>query len=153
MNRYKFQGTMKIKFTGIFWLRRTAIITDIIRTDIRVRDEWLITCMLISEIKSFIYALALTAFWLDHHWKRAWVCGDLTENQGRDYLTHWGRVTHKQIIIGLDNGLWPGWRQVIIWTNAGILSIGNLGTNFSETSIEIYTFSFKECVWKWLLQK
>ena len=64
------------------------------------------------------------------------------------YLTHWGRVTHicvsKQKSIGLDNGLSPGRHQAIIWTNAGILLIGPLGTNFSEILIEIPTFSFKK---------
>ena len=61
-------------------------------------------------------------------------------------LTHWGRVTHicvnKLTIIGSDNGLSPGRRQAIIWTNVGILFIETLGTNFSEISIEIHTFSF-----------
>ena len=51
-------------------------------------------------------------------------------------LTHWHRVMHiyinKLTIIGSDNGLPPGWRQAIIWTNAGI-SIGSLGSNLSET--------------------
>ena len=47
-------------------------------------------------------------------------------------------------IIGSDNGLLPGRRQAIIWTNAGLSLIGPLGTNFSETLIEIYTFSFKK---------
>ena len=63
-------------------------------------------------------------------------------------LTHWGRVTHicvnKLTIIGLDYGLSPGRRQAIIWTNAGILLIGPLGTNFSEILIEILAFSFKK---------
>ena len=63
-------------------------------------------------------------------------------------LTHWGRVTHicvgKLSIIGSDNGLSPGRRQAIIWTNAGMLLIGPLGTNFSEILIEILTFSFKK---------
>ena len=63
-------------------------------------------------------------------------------------LTHWGRVTHicvgKLTIIGSDNGLSPGRRQAIIWTNAAILLIGPLGTNFSEILIKIYTFSFKK---------
>ena len=49
-------------------------------------------------------------------------------------LTHWDRVTHicvsKLTSIGSDNGLLPGRRQAIIWTNAGILLIGPLGTNF-----------------------
>ena len=60
--------------------------------------------------------------------------------------THLGQVTHicvsKQTIIGSDNGLSPGWRQAIIWTNAGILSIWTLGTNFSEILGEIHSFSF-----------
>ena len=63
-------------------------------------------------------------------------------------LTHWGRVTHiyvnKLTIIGSDNGLSPGRRQAIIWTNAAILLIEPLETNFSEILIEIQTFSFKK---------
>ena len=35
-------------------------------------------------------------------------------------------------------------RQTIIWTNAGILLIGPLGTNFSKILIKINTFSFKK---------
>ena len=46
-------------------------------------------------------------------------------------------------IIGLNNGLSPGRRQAIIWTNMGILSIGPLGTIFSEIIIEILAISFK----------
>ena len=61
-------------------------------------------------------------------------------------LTHWGRATHicvgKLTIIGSDNGLSPARRQAIIWTIAGILLIGPLGTNFSEILIRIQTFSF-----------
>ena len=63
-------------------------------------------------------------------------------------LTHWGRVTHICVgnltIIGSDNGLSPDRRQAIIWTNAGLLLIGPLGTNFSEILIEILAFSFKK---------
>ena len=63
-------------------------------------------------------------------------------------LTHWGRVTHicvsKLTTIGSDNGLSPGRRQAIIWTNAGLLLIQTLGTNFSEILREIYIFSFKK---------
>ena len=50
----------------------------------------------------------------------------------------------KLTIIGSDNGLSPGRRQAITWTNVGILLIGPLGTNFSEMLIEIHTFSFKK---------
>ena len=51
---------------------------------------------------------------------------------------------NKLTIIGSDNGLSPGRRQAIIWTNAEILLIGPLGTNFSEIVIDIWTFSFKK---------
>ena len=44
-----------------------------------------------------------------------------------------------------DNGLSPGRRQAIIWNkNAGLLLIEPLGTNFSEISFGIQTFSFKK---------
>ena len=63
-------------------------------------------------------------------------------------LNHWGRVTHICVcnltIIGSDNGLSPGRRQAIIWTNAGILLIRPLRTNFSEILIEILTPSLKK---------
>ena len=67
-------------------------------------------------------------------------------------LTNWGGVTHISLgnltIIGLDNGLLPGQRQAIIWTNDGILLIGPSRTNFSEISIEIHTFSFNKMLLK-----
>ena len=47
-------------------------------------------------------------------------------------------------IIGSDNGLLPVRRQAIIWTNAGILLIRTLGTNFSEILIQIHTFLNKK---------
>ena len=73
------------------------------------------------------------------------------------HLTHWGRVTYicvgKLTIIGSDNGLSPGRRQAIIWTNAGILSIEPLGTNFSEILIRIQIFSLKKMRLKMLSAK
>ena len=42
-------------------------------------------------------------------------------------------------ITGSDNGLSPGRRQVIIWTNAELLLNGTFGTNFSDISINIFT--------------
>ena len=63
-------------------------------------------------------------------------------------LTYWGWMTHicvsKLTTNGSDNGLSPGRRQTIIWTNAGISWIGSLGTNFNEILIEIYTLSLKK---------
>ena len=70
------------------------------------------------------------------------------------YLTHWGRVMHICVdnlaVIGSDNGLSPGRRQAIIWTNDGILLIRPSGTNFSEVLIEIHIFHWRKCIWKCL---
>ena len=63
-------------------------------------------------------------------------------------LTHWGWVAHICVSdltsIDSDNGLSPGRRQAIIRTNAGLLLIEPLGTNFSEILIEILIFSIKK---------
>ena len=58
---------------------------------------------------------------------------------GSDYI-----CISKLTSIVSDNGLLSGRRQAIIWTIAGILLIGPLGTNFSEIFIKIHTFSFKK---------
>ena len=50
----------------------------------------------------------------------------------------------KPTIIGTDNGLSPGRRKAIIWTNAGILLIRTLGTNFSEILGKIHSFLFSK---------
>ena len=67
-------------------------------------------------------------------------------------LTHWGRVMQlcisKLTILGSDNGLLPGCHQTITWTNAGIVLIGPLGTNFNEILIEIHTFLSKKMLLK-----
>ena len=67
------------------------------------------------------------------------------------YKRNW-RVTHicvsNQTIIGSDNGLSPGRRQAIIRTNAGILLIESLGTNYNEILIDIHIFSFKKIHFK-----
>ena len=88
-----------------------------------------------SLMKMWFYIVSINVIWL--------------HNRSQSLsLTHWGRVTHicvnKLTIIGSDNGLSPGRRQAIIWTNDGILLIAPLGTNFSEILIEIYIFSFKK---------
>ena len=56
------------------------------------------------------------------------------------FLIHWGRVTH--ICIGKPSDAYM--RQAIIWTNAWLLLIEPLGTNFSEILIGIQTFSSKK---------
>ena len=60
-------------------------------------------------------------------------------------LTHWDRVTHicvgKLAIIGLDNGLSPGRRQAIIWTDSGIVLIGPLRNKLQWNFIR-HSYSF-----------
>ena len=92
---------------------------------------------------------------LNFNANRIWWCRHCTEvllSFVMCTLTHWGRVTHicvsKQTIIGSDNGLSPGRRQAIIWTNAEILLTGPLRTNFSEIFTEIQKFSFKKMHFK-----
>ena len=72
-------------------------------------------------------------------------------------LTHWGRVTHicisKLTMIGSDNGLSPGRRQAIIWTNAWVLLIRTLETKFSEILSEVKIFYSRKSIWKCRLKK
>ena len=72
-------------------------------------------------------------------------------------LTHWGQATYICIseltIIGSDAVMLPGWHQAIMWTNAGILLIGPMGTSFSEILMEIFTFSLKKMDLKMLSGK
>ena len=68
-------------------------------------------------------------------------CHFFSQNRFRYASLNW-------VIIGSDNGLSPVRRQAIIWTNAGIMLIGPLGTNFSEILIGIQTFSFKKMLLK-----
>ena len=86
--------------------------------------------------------------WLQMHSHTTSIPGDYMTCQTHSHLTHWGRVMHicvnKIIVIASDNGLWPGRRQAIIWTNAGIFLSGPLGTNFSEIFSAIHTFSCKK---------
>ena len=55
------------------------------------------------------------------------------------------------MIIGSDDGLSPGRRQAIIWTNAGIVLIRPLGTNFNEILTE--NFRSRTSIWKCDLEK
>ena len=54
------------------------------------------------------------------------------------------RVSHicvsENDIIGSDNGLWSVRPQAIVWTNARLLSIASLLTNFRQTGIKCSNF-------------
>ena len=49
-------------------------------------------------------------------------------------------LTVDNLYIGYNWQVGPDRRQAIIWTNAWILFIGPLGTNFSELLIESFLF-------------
>ena len=121
----------------------------------------LIRCDLYWRFNGISKELYYIMYWVSHQWLYN-VCEiatstkifkqgvDVVESDGRRYslLTHWGRVTHTCVgnltIIGPDNGLSPGRRQGIIWTNAVVFLIGPWGTSFSEILIGIHSFSFKK---------
>ena len=67
-------------------------------------------------------------------------------------LTLWGRVMHICVdnltIIGSDNGFIAWTAPSHYLTNAGILLIRTLGTNFSELLSVIHLFSFKKSHFK-----
>ena len=123
-------------------------------------DQWIVLTkgMLLAQCKTAVSPLLMhwryCSLALSHQCsvKRvSWSCWHHHCSMGsyqKWILTHWGQVTHicigKLTIIGSDNGLLPGRCQAIIWTSAGILLIGPLGTNFSEISIGIQTLSFKK---------
>ena len=54
--------------------------------------------------------------------------------------------------IGSDNGLSPVRRQAITSTSPDLLSIGPLGTNFSEIWIKTQNFNSRKCIWKYRLR-
>ena len=57
----------------------------------------------------------------------------------------------RQAIIQ-TNAKSPIWRQAIIQTNANLLTIGPLGTNFSEILVKIQKiFIHEKCIWKYCL--
>ena len=69
-------------------------------------------------------------------------------------LLHFDVLLKTEAIIGSDHGLMPVRRQAIIWTNAVLLSIGTLGTNFCEipnSNIFIQERAFQNVVWNIIL--
>ena len=72
-----------------------------------------------NNIKSSDYDLKLSTEWSLTNYTTA--IGGMFQEQ---VLTHWGRVTHICVgnltLIGSDNGLSPGRRHAIIWTNVDL---------------------------------
>ena len=103
------QRASKAGNVSIWWRHHdiNTLFTRIIIPMIQIRWLW-------SRLILIILYMWDDVFILEHH-------------KHNESLTHWGRVTHicvsKVTIIGSDNGLSPGRRQDIMWTNAGIMSI------------------------------
>ena len=144
-------------FHILIWLRDNFLKKSIrISIDICIlirENQDLCRYSLGTDYETTIYSTIIWQFhaYLHHYHNILAVAECTTGSQDAieyDYLTHWGRVTHicvgRLTIIGSDNGLSPERRQAIIWTIAGILLIGPLGTNFSEILIEIQTLSLKK---------
>ena len=92
-------------------------------------SDWWIPWQRVSNAKSFSMSWRLADLWLS-------------------IIKSVNRVS-----IGSDNGMSLTRRQTIILTNAGLLSFGPLGTNFSEILMKIQKFSLKKkCVWKYRLR-
>ena len=80
-------------------------------------------------------------------------CSDMP---GIHELTHWGREMYicvsELTSIGSDNGLSPGRRQAIIWTDAGILSIRTKEQTSVKFQSQFKHFISRKCVWKCRLE-
>ena len=85
-------------------------------------------------------APALSAGWQSHSQQTQ----EISTNSLRPPL-----CVSKLSISGSGNGLSPGQCQATIWSNAVILLIRNLRTNFIEILSEINTFiQSRKCIWK-----
>ena len=76
-------------------------------------------------------------------YKPLWILNSLRPSDAHICI---GKLTS----IGSDNGLSPGRRQAITWTNTRLLSIGLLVTSFGEIWIRILSSSLKKIHWKML---
>ena len=54
--------------------------------------------------------------------------------------------------VSSGNGMSPVRHQAITWTNANLLSIGPLGTNFCEIRIKMQNFHLRKCIWRCCLR-
>ena len=103
---------------------------------------WVTTILLLTKMRLILEI-----------WRYTNTCKNINSLRPSDAYIFVGKLT----IVGSDNGLapsssdtglLPGRCQTIIWTSAGILLIGPLRANFSETLIGIQTFPFKKMHWK-----
>ena len=149
LNHTKYTSDFALEICGVYFEHFSQIITKKKKKKKKKKSQ-IITGIYYYNLQLKIFLQLCHQIWSGHiTWQQTFLklCTHL-KNILFSLLTHWGRVTHicvvKLTIIGSDNGLSPGRRQAIIWTNAGILLIGPLGTNFSEILIEIHIFFIQE---------
>ena len=92
----------------------------------------------------------LSEFYHFHLTKCSWKC---RLPKWRPFCRGDYRSSVNWVSIGSVNGLSPVQCQAITWTSAGLLSIGLLGTYFSEVWSGILSFWFKKIQWKMLSAK
>ena len=108
---------------------------------------------------TIVMALKTLWFWKYHEGIRHlfglctdWLTADsLIVNTSPPDTTYMHQSTGSALVSG--NGVSPVWRQAITWTNAALLSIEPLGTNFSEIQIEIKKISLIKMCFKVLSVK
>ena len=109
-------------------------------------DHW-------STISSLSFARTGTLLYLHHFHQLALWCHDMEVNLHNSLRPSDAYIyVSKLTIIGSDNGLSPGQRQAIIWTNAGILLTGSLVTHFNETLTQFIYFHSRKSFWKCRLE-
>ena len=116
---------------------------------------WSFPFIIWTRFVHYAILLVIRRPWSIAH-RRAEISGQATQSNKFILITLWGWATHicvnKLTITGSDNGLSPGRCQAIIWTNAGILSIGPLKTMFCEIFDAFMHFHTRKCVWKCRLE-
>ena len=142
--RRDFPEHHQLNFVNYVFPRMVATISDLIMTMITVKE---MKKNKMGKIEPFEKAVLIVVSQLKTFFTPRALQGAQTF-LNKTGVTHCGRVAHicvsKLTIIGSDNGLSPGRRQAIIWTNDGILCSWPSGTKFSETLIEIRIFLFKK---------
>ena len=141
--RFRLRNIQSITLTRIFVCNEYYVFDSFF---LGLNDKKIWTTNLSTYLKfNTVVTVCCYSRFASEHWSGWWLG---TEQVTGHCLTHSGRVTHICVSdltsIGSDNGLSPGRRQAIIRTNAWILLIRHLGTNFSEFFVEIIIFSFKK---------
>ena len=140
------QGKLYLNWFKMHWCWLQLFYTERGQTITWTNDDWVLRCAHDARIVLFMRPAnerrryIVTSSLID--WARTQNEPCLYVPLGFPVLTHWDWVTHICVT-----------KLTIIWTSAGMLLIGPLGTNFNEISIEIHILWFKKIYWKMLSGK